>query len=138
MPTVDFVHDADCPNVKATRANLMRAFSLAGVTARWKEHEIGSVDAPAHVHGFGSPTILVDRIDIGGLVAGAEDCCRIYQGGGVPSVELIAKALSQTQREGEASEKQAPSPPDGRWTSTAAVLPGIGIALMPKVVCPLC
>ena len=138
MPTVDFVYDSHCPNVQATRANLMRAFSLAGVMARWQEYEIGSVDAPAHVRGFGSPTILVDRVDIGGLAAGAEDCCRVYERGGVPSVELIAEALGRPQRKDGAYGEQTPSPPGGRWKSTAAVLPGIGIALMPKVLCPLC
>lgn len=76
MPTVDFVYDQDCPNVKVARANLMRAFSRTGLSARWKEHQIGSAEAPTRVRGFGSPTILVDGVDVGGLTAGAEDCCR--------------------------------------------------------------
>lgn len=136
MPTVDFVYDKDCPNVKAARANLMRAFSRAGLSARWREHQIGSPDAPAHVRGFGSPTILVDGVDVGGLAAGAEDCCRVYEGGGAPDVRLIAEALVRFGHSRAPAEQ--PPTPRSRWRSTAAVLPGIGIALMPKVVCPLC
>ncbi|NIR28377.1 MAG: hypothetical protein GWN84_03420, partial [Gammaproteobacteria bacterium] len=138
MPAVDFVYDRDCPNVKAARANLMRAFSRAGVTARWKEHEIGSADAPARVRGFGSPTILVDGADVAGVQRGAEDCCRVYEGSKVPSVELIADALVRAAEGGAAPGPDEPAPPRNRWKSTAAVLPGIGVALMPKVVCPLC
>lgn len=138
MPTVDFVYDKDCPNVRAARANLMRAFSRVGVSAGWKEHQIGSADAPARVRGFGSPTILVDGVDVGGLAAGAEACCRVYEGGGAPSVELIADALRRVDQTDTRPEKQRPTPLRSRWKSTAAVLPGIGIALMPKVVCPLC
>lgn len=136
MPTVDFVYDSECPNVKAARANLMRAFSRAGISARWKEHQIGSPESPVHVRGFGSPTILVDGVDVGGLATGAEDCCRVYESSGAPSVESIAAALGRAGQAGVASAEQPP--PRSRWKSTAAVLPGIGIALMPKVVCPLC
>lgn len=138
MPTVDFVYDRDCPNVKAARANLMRAFARAGISARWKEHQIGSPESAAHVRGFGSPTILVDGVDVGGLAAGAEDCCRVYEGGGAPSVEVIAAVLGRADQREVVAEEQATTPPRNRWKSTVAVLPGIGIALMPKVVCPLC
>ena len=46
MAIVDFVYDKDCPNVKVARANLIRAFSRAGMCARWNEHQIGSAEAP--------------------------------------------------------------------------------------------
>ena len=138
MPTVDFVYDKDCPNVKAARANLMRAFSRTGISARWEEHQIGSPEAPSRVRGFGSPTILVNGVDVGGLTPGAEDCCRVYKSGGAPAVDAIAEALGRASQRDVGSEEQPPPPPRSRWKSTAAVLPGIGIALMPKVVCPLC
>lgn len=138
MPTVDLVYDKDCPNVKAARANLIRAFSRTGLSARWKEHQIGSPEAPDRVRGFGSPTILVDGVDVGGLSAGAEDCCRVYESGGAPSVEVIAEAIGRARQRDGGSEEQRQTQTRSRWRSTAAVLPGIGIALMPKVVCPLC
>lgn len=144
---VDFVYDKACPNVKAARANLMRAFSQAGLSARWTEHQIGAAETPPHVRGFGSPTILVDGADVAGLAAGAEDCCRVYERGGAPAVELIAAALERTS----ASEQVAAGKtitafgsvgkaPAKRsfWKGTAAILPGIGVALLPKLVCPLC
>jgi len=130
MPIIDFVYDADCPNVKLTRTHLMRALSRVGLPARWQEHQIGASETPEHARGFGSPTILVDRVDVAGLEAGVEDCCRIYEGG-APSVELIVDALMH-------AEDVAVRRSRNRWRSTAAVLPGIGIALVPKVVCPLC
>lgn len=139
MSTVDLVYDQGCPNVKTARANLMRAFSRAGVPVRWTEHQIGSSDAPAHVRGYGSPTILVDGVDVEGLVAGAEDCCRVYAEGGAPGVEIIAAALTRARSEfASPSTAESKVPDRAGWKSTAAVLPGIGIALMPKVVCPLC
>lgn len=124
VPTVDFVVDEDCPNVKAARANLMRAFSSAGVPAHWQEHLIGSAEAPPHVRGFGSPTILVNGVDVGGLGAGAEDCCRVYEGGGVPSVELIAAALEPPtnqprRRNHEPDARPARTPSSSRATSRA-------------------
>lgn len=142
MIQVDFIYDDDCPNVAAARANLMRAFSLTGVGARWEEHRIGSEQAPERVRGYGSPSILVNGGDVAGVSAGAEVCCRIYDRSGVPEVELIAQALERAQ----SSDVVAPvasTPPavgatHGRWRSTAGVLPGIGAALLPKVICPLC
>lgn len=142
MPTVDFVYDADCPNVKQTRANLMQAFSRVGITATWIEHQIGAARTPARVHGYGSPTILVDGIDVAGLEAGSENCCRVYASGGAPDVELIAAGLEAGKQRlcaaSEAVSAEGTPPTRSRWKSTVAVLPGIGVALMPKVVCPLC
>ncbi len=138
MPSVDvdFVYDRGCPNVKAARANLMRAFSRTGISARWREHQIGSPEAPAHVRGFGSPTILVDGADVAGHAPTAEACCRIYLDGVVPDVGMIVAALERaTPREVTVAE---PGVPRSRWKSSAAVLPAIGVAFLPKVVCPLC
>lgn len=52
---------------------------------------------------------------------------------GVPSVEMIAAALSGTAgRDGSTSS-------GGRsWKLNLAVLPGIGAAFLPKVACPAC
>lgn len=139
MPSVDFVYDKDCPNVNAARANLMRAFSRAGIEARWQEHQIGSAQVPAHARGFGSPTVLVDGVDVEGLSAGAEDCCRVYASGGVPDVALITAAIVRATK-GEDRSGQATGAPPTRsgWKVTAAALPGIGVAFLPKVVCPFC
>lgn len=141
MPTVDLVYDRACPNVKTARANLMRAFSRVGIAARWAEHQIGAEDAPARVRGYGSPTILVDGADVAGSPPGAESCCRVYESGAAPDVDLIAAALNPRDAESVPAVTPAAAQPASkrsRWKSTAAVLPGIGVALMPKVICPLC
>ena len=96
---VEFVYDADCPNVDAARAELRLAFQIAGLKPSWTEWDAGSEDAPERVRGFGSPTILVGGVDVAsGAVAGGRSC-RVYEWPdgsvrGVPSAEVIAKALS--------------------------------------------
>lgn len=138
MATVDFIYDSECPNVKETRANLMRAFARAQTPARWIEHQIGASGSPERVRGFGSPTVLVDGIDVGGLAAGEERCCRLYEGGAVIGVERIVAALRSAASAKSASTSSPRSPGRVRWRSTAAILPGLAVALVPKVVCPLC
>lgn len=143
MLTVDLVYDSDCPNVVLARSNLMRAFSKAGIAARWQEHRIGDPASEARVRGFGSPTILVDGRDVVGAEPGAELCCRVYAAGdateGAPSVADIAAALSSAASADTITMEQARVPRSlGRWRPMLAALPGVGIALMPKMICPLC
>ena len=95
MPTVDFIYDSSCPNVTATRVNLIRAFARAGVPARWSEYEIGDANSPVRTHGFGSPTILVNGRDIAGASPETASSCRLYDGEGVPRVALIVTALTR-------------------------------------------
>ena len=64
MATVDLVYDADCPNISVARANLIRAFSVAGIQPKWSEHRIGDATAPERTRGYGSPTVLVDGRDV--------------------------------------------------------------------------
>jgi mercuric ion transport protein len=142
MPTVDFIYDSDCPNIGSARANLMRAFGRAGVQARWQEHRIGDPDAPERARGFGSPTILVDGRDVAGLEPAEEACCRVYAVGnataGAPAIDQIAAALQSAKRNDNTTTTAAPPARPTRMRSVLAVLPGLGVALMPKVVCPLC
>lgn len=143
MPTVDFIYDADCPNVAAARANLMRALSEAGVSPRWREHRIGDPDLPEAVRGFGSPTVLVNGRDVAGSSRGSEICCRVYGGARAPSVETITAALVEgMSAENVGSAVEGDPPVAGRapsgWRATATVLPGLGVALLPKLTCPLC
>lgn len=143
MPTVDFIYDADCPNVAAARANLMRALSEAGVSPRWREHRIGDPDVPEAVRGFGSPTVLVNGRDVAGSSPGSEVCCRIYGGARAPSVETITRALAEGLSADDAESTVEGHPAAaGRarsgWKASATVLPGLGVALLPKLSCPLC
>lgn len=99
MPTVELVYDRDCPNIAAAREQLLRAFSALGLTPHWREWEINDPRAPAHAHGFGSPTVLVDGVDVTPEPAtGTDVCCRIYANSdsanrGVPALDEITAAL---------------------------------------------
>jgi len=82
---VELVYDKDCPNVAATRTNLLRAFAEAGVSAKWTEWEASCPETPARLRGFGSPTVLVEGMDVAGAqpVEGLTSC-RLYERRGVP------------------------------------------------------
>jgi hypothetical protein len=131
MPTIELIYDSDCPNVPQARTNLLRAFSQAGMASRWREWDRADADAPAHVRAYGSPTILVDGRDVADATAADAACCRIYtndQGGkqGVPPIALIVAALA-----GNAKARKL-----GR--GAIPLLPAVGTALLPKLVCPAC
>jgi len=102
---IELIYARDCPNVNAARANLVRALSATRLPVRWTEWDRLSPETPSYVRGFGSPTVLVDGRDVGGIseteAAGA--CCRIYRSSksgltGAPSTDLIARALLHRQR----------------------------------------
>lgn len=136
MASVDLVYASDCPNTPLARANLLLAFARAGVQPKWSEHRIGDPEAPAHTRGYGSPTILVDARDVARQPPSTETCCRIYEGAAglaqAPSAEQITEALARSQKAARSS--------GGRtgWRSSVATLPGIGLALLPKIACPAC
>lgn len=137
MILVEFIYDKDCPNVAATRANLMRAFAEARISSKWTEWERSSPDTPAYAREFGSPAILVNGRDIVGLCPSPTASCRIYSSAegmasGVPPVDLIAKALA------------TPQPESANGSSVRALkghlplVPAVLFALLPKVACPAC
>ena len=138
MAIVELVYDNDCPNVAATRAHLLKAFTLLQLKPQWREWEINDPDAPAHVRNYGSPTILVNGRDISGDTEGmVTNNCRIYINennsiSGVPPLEKVVSALRAKNHE-------------KYWFRSIkhtgvnmAVIPAIGIAMLPKLVCPFC
>lgn len=136
---VELIWQRDCPNVPAARQNLMKAFSIAGVPARWQEWCLDEAECPEHAREFGSPSILVDGVDIVGIPAGNGQSCRLYPAAdgsllGAPAAEVIASTLAPTTT-------HAPPPPssDGfSWKRLGAAAPALGVALLPKVACPAC
>ncbi len=96
MVKVELVYDSDCPNVEATREQLRLAFELIDSKPDWQEWDVNDPNAPDHVHGYGSPTILVEGIDVtGDEPSGTDNCCRVYVDSdhanhGVPSVKQIS------------------------------------------------
>lgn len=128
-PTVELVYDSDCPNVGPARTQLLRAYAMAGLPARWREWCRDHEHAPERVRKFGSPTILVNGKDVVPATSDAP-CCRVYPQAdgtvaGVPPAERVASAISGAHR--RASWKSA-----GLWG------PALGIAFLPKLICPAC
>ncbi len=129
---VEMVYERGCPNIQQTRENLLHALSQAQLPARWTEWDTESQDCPDHVRGFGSPTVLVNGNDALGQARGAGSCCRLYQTSaghqtGSPPVDAIRLALLGSGLTTKTS-----------WRSNLAVLPGVGVALLPKLACPMC
>ena len=136
MHKVELVYERSCPNIRAARVNLLQAFSELELTPGWLEWEVADTDIPVYAKNMGSPTILVDGIDISGaLDEGHDHSCRVYtevNGGmfGVPSVTMIKNALSKySTRDNQVNNS---------WALNASVLPAIGTALLPKLACPAC
>ncbi len=130
MLTVELVYDADCPNVGHVRAQLLRAFAEIAMRARWREWRRDEHRAPNRIRAYGSPTILVNGHDVA-PAAGDAACCRLYPHtdgalSGVPPVESIVTAL-------RISGKDSSS-----WRFAGLWLPAVGVAFVPKLVCPAC
>ncbi len=101
-PTIELIYSQDCPNVDVTRARLQEVLARIGLASRWQEWDRESAGAPAHVRGYGSPTVLVDGRDVGEAAAAEADCCRVYPGEGrfegAPSTEVLESAIRGARR----------------------------------------
>lgn len=103
---VELIYDTGCPNVAATRANLLQTFAAAQFEARWTEWERSSPASPAYVPRFGSPSVLVDGLDVEGETpTESVSRCRLYASAegrysGTPSVELIEASLRRADLKG--------------------------------------
>ena len=135
---VELVYEKTCPNIEAARSQLLKAFSETGISPHWQEWEVSSPDVPPHVHGYGSPTILVNEHDVSGdLPEGNDYCCRVYShdtlsNKGVPALTDIVNALKAAKQTNE-SKSNAFS-----WRMNGAMLPAVGVAFLPKLACPAC
>ena len=132
---VELIYDADCPNVAAARSLLIKAFTRTGVSARWREWERSALDSPDYASRYGSPTLLVDGKDVAGAapIAGV-GACRVYTDGEgklsrIPQLDVVCSALLNAS---------PGKPARTRWQTVAASFPAVGVALLPKLTCPLC
>jgi len=101
---VQLLYFPDCPNVNAARGALKQALSHVEGAPAVVEIDVTDAAAPADLRSWGSPTILVDGVDVAGSEPSGS-CCRLYpQSGlrGVPSPALIEAALRRA--------RQPPSP----------------------------
>jgi mercuric ion transport protein len=99
---ITLVYDTDCPNLPAARSALRKAFEHEGLEPQWVEYDRAAPGTPAPLLRFGSPTILVEGVDVAGEAGNAAAAsCRVYQGvrglSGVPSAETIAVAIANRE-----------------------------------------
>lgn len=88
-----------CPNVDAARTALCEAMSRVGVDDPIEEIDVSAPSAPAELRNWGSPTILIDGVDVGGHAKANASACRLYDGARVPSIASIERALGQKSPE---------------------------------------
>lgn len=130
---VELIYEQSCPNIEAARARLIKAFHHIGLPATWHEWEVSEPDTPEYARHYGSPTILVDGKDVSGNAAqpNGGNSCRVYASDNgyepVPPIRQIAGALAQAAKANSKS----------RGLGMTA-LPSVGIALLPKLTCPVC
>jgi mercuric ion transport protein len=92
-PGVELIYFTGCPYVNAAREALCTALSAAGLPLVWQEWDQTAPAVPAHVQGFGSPTVLIDGRDVTGVGAATSAgpaCCA----GGAPGSEIILAVLA--------------------------------------------
>ncbi len=130
---IELIWQRDCPNVDTTRANLLSALSQTGQPARWREWCLDDAHCPQHARQFGSPTLLINGKDVGGLIEGSSPCCRVYptdSGNFVGAIPIAQIVHALPTRDGSTANTS--------WRRLGSALPTIGVALLPKVACPGC
>lgn len=138
---VEFIYEKTCPNITPTREQLARAFGQLGLEPIWKEWEVHQPDAPEHIHGYGSPTILINGIDLLGAKPVSDDMsCRIYPDSpeanrGVPALAMLVAQLRAAAGVGQSNQGSSRK---ALFGINLSMLPTIGVALLPKLFCPAC
>lgn len=89
--TVELIYFEGCPNVDAAREHLARALEAEGLSAAWTEWDVDDAETPEEKRAFGSPTVLVDGVDVTGASEPvAFQACRAD---GAPEVKEIVHGL---------------------------------------------
>lgn len=104
MATIELIYDPDCPNTESVRGVLRQACAQVGIVAEWREWDRSDAACPAHAQNYGSPTILVDGVDVAGSdTARDAKACRVYRTadgrlGGVPDVVDVVRLVASSQQ----------------------------------------
>jgi mercuric ion transport protein len=89
-----------CPNAAAARELIQKVLSSSGIRASLEEVNTTAPEAPEHLRGWGSPTILIDGVDIEGLHSPGTASCRVYRDSdgalrGIPSEATVLDAIDR-------------------------------------------
>ena len=104
---IELIYEHSCPNIQLAREQLTKAFQELTLKPEWLEWDIADDKAPDYVHGYGSPTILVNGKDVSAMTTEGHDyCCRVYQdsngnNSGVPALHKITEAIQHATAENE-------------------------------------
>ena len=94
---VQFLTFEGCPLANTARGNLEKALADCGMRG-YEEIDILDPDTPDDLPGWGSPTILVNGVDVSGQPKGNNVSCRIYPGRDrVPSATDIVAGIRSVQ-----------------------------------------
>ena len=87
-----------CPLADAARVQLEQALSDCGVSG-YEEIDLLGPDTPDDLPGWGSPTILVNGVNVTGQPKGNSVSCRIYPGPErVPEARRIIASIENAKR----------------------------------------
>ena len=90
---VQFLAFSGCPLADPARENLKKALADCSISD-FEEVDILDPASPEELRGWGSPTILVNGLDVTGLPKGYSVSCRVYPfPGGIPDVQSIVAGL---------------------------------------------
>lgn len=85
-----------CPHVPAARAQLRAACLAVGRAPEWNEVDVTASDVDPVYLGYGSPTILVDGVDVVAVAPVTGSACRVYPDSdvaGAPPLATVVAAL---------------------------------------------
>jgi len=98
---VQLLYFEGCPHVNAARRVLRAALGGAGVgEVVVEEVDVEAPSTPPEFRGWGSPTILIDGVDVAGERVPQGLTCRLYEADGsvgVPSQGLIEERIRRAQ-----------------------------------------
>lgn len=120
---VEVLYFEGCPNHAPAMQLARDVLSELGVEAKVEEVEVTTQEQVVERRFLGSPTMLVDGVDVEPSARGRTDfgfACRMYSGKGVPSKELVVQAM-QGGRSEQGSESASPG--DAHCCSTPAATP---------------
>jgi hypothetical protein len=99
---IEVLYFEDCPNHLPTVERIKTVLHEEGYSAEVREVLVPDVQEAQRVNFLGSPTVLVNGIDIEPAAADRKDfglMCRRYKGG-VPSHQLIRAAVRSASNDG--------------------------------------
>ena len=104
---IELLYFSGCPTYQETERLIADTVQSLGVPAEFDSQEVRTQEDAARLRFLGSPTVLVNGVDIDPAARASTDYglkCRVYRNGkqftGVPPQELLKRAI-QEARNGE-------------------------------------